>query len=401
MPWGLTTVGGIALREELDARESGDGTLSIAGQESTPPSTRAHVRAAHRNVIGLYGKIVPVTFTDKADLNGYYLVSESRSEPFDFSQGSVVKTTWSMSLDRIGTERDVEFESRLSMIARTDDLPGAQVASFWHAPAPSATGYYTGSTVPGGTVVRTTDEGDLKVYTGLPATVPPRWSAPVEDYLIGSARVLLDGIRRAGDRTPDHDSWEVSNGIIRVRPTATGGIGVSMWRGVTGWSTEKVYTPTSNGTLLSSSPGTKPEFTILHNNPEEVRVRLTYEMTTAGRFQVDLSLRRGARFVTGVVKRHASANLGISRTAAETGSAFTGGLVAASADAEGVRYLLGSSKNPTSQTTATASLTRNSVLQLDFFLGAVFTAPASGDAHTDLLLQYLGTTGDETRVMPR
>lgn len=401
MVWGRVTVGGIPFREELAVGDSGEGRLQIVGQESTPPSSRAQVRASHQNVIGLLGKIVPVTFSDKTDLTGFYLVSSADSDLFDFGNGSVITASWKMSLDRVGTERDIEFETRLPMIARTDDLPGAQVASFWHAPAPSARGYFTGSTVPGGTVIRTTDEGDLSVYTGLPSSVPPRWTAPADTFLVGSARVLLDGIRRAGNRTPDHATWEVSNGIIRVRPTATGGIGISMWRGVAGWSTEKVYTATSNGTWLSVSPGTAPEFTILRNDPEEVRFRLTYELTTAGRYQVDMSLRRGARFVTGVIKRHAAVNLGISRTAAETGSAFTGGIVAASADAEGVRYLMGSSKAPTTQSTATASMTRNSVALLDFFLGAVLAAPASGDAHTDLLLQYLGTTGDETRVMLR
>lgn len=393
--WGRVTIGGIPLREELSISESGD-SLSIDGQESSPPSTTKHVRFSHSNILGLRGRIVPVVFTGKSERSGFYQIDNVKSTLLDFSGGAVVSATWSIDMTRIGSQRDVEFETRLPMIARVDDLPGTQAASFWHAPAASVSGYYTGSTVPAGSIVRTTDEGDLTVYTGIPATVPPRWTAPVDGYLVGSARVLLDDVRIAGDDTPPHTSWEISNGIIRVRPDQ-GRLAVSMWRGLAGWSTEKKYAPSIAGASLATAT---PEFTVLRNEPEEVRVRLTYP-TTTGRVQVDLSLRRGARFVTGVLKRHSVANLTIGRTTAETGSAFTGGIVAASADTEGVRYVLGSSKNPTSQTTATASLTRNSVLLLDFFLGAVLAAPAANDAHTDLLLQYLGTLGDETRVMTR
>lgn len=397
--WGRVTIGGIPFREELSIEEKDNG-LTIVGQESSPPSTSKHVRFSHSNVIGLKGRVVPVVFSDKSVRSGFYRVASVSSVLMDFSGGALVSATWRMDLVRIGSQRDVEFESRIPMIARTDDLPGSQVASFWHAPAASVSGYFTGSTTPAGSVVRTTDEGDLTVYVGIPTTVPPRWTAPADGYLIGSARILLDEVRVAGDDTPDHTTWEITNGIIRVRPQAAnpGNLAVSMWRGVAGWSGEKVYRFQVGGQSISDQVA--PEFTTIANEPEEVRVRLTYALSP-GRTQVDLSLRRGARFVTGVLKRHAAANLGITRSAAETGSAFTGGIVAASADAEGVRYLLGSSKNPTSQTTATASITRNSVTQLDFFIGAVFTAPAANDAHTDLLLQYLGTLGDRTRVMER
>lgn len=394
MAWGQVTVGGITFREEIDASETGAGTLKIGGQEATPPQTEARVRAAHRNVIGLRGKIVPVVFTDKVELNGFYRVESSDSALTDFGNGRVVTASWNMTLERIGTERDVEFESRIPTIGRVDDLAGVQVPSFWHAPAANASGYYTGTTTPN-TVVRTAEEGDLSVYFGLPTTVPPRWTAPADGFTIGSARVLLDGIRHAGDDTPSHAAWEVANGIIRVRPSGAN-LAVSMWRGVAGWSTEKTYAISRNGLNLD----TVPEFTILRNEPEEVVVRLTYP-NTPGRLTVDLSLRRGARFVTGIVKRHSAANLGVARTAAETANTFTGGLVATAADAEGVRFVMGSSKTPSTTSITTASMVKNSTLVYDFFLGAVFAAPVSGDAHTDLLLQYLGTTGDRTRVMRR
>jgi hypothetical protein len=136
---------------------------------------------------------------------------------------------------------------------------------------------------------------------------------------------------------------------------------------------------------------------VLRNDPEEVTVRLSYP-TAPGRVTVDLGLRRGSRFVTGGIKRHASATLGVARTAAEAATVVTGGLRATSADADGNRFVMGSSKTLTTATT-TAAISKASVTQLDFFLGhEVGASPAAGDAFADLLAQYLGTSGDRTRV---
>lgn len=387
------TIGGIVLVETLDVSEDGNGRLTLTGQESAPPSPVEEVRAAHHNVLGLRGSVVPVVFADKAHLSGFYYVSGASSNLIEFA-GRTVTTDFEISLDLIGFGPDVEFETRLPLIARVDTLAGTQVASFWHAPAPSVSGYFTGATVPTA-LDRVTSDGTVRVFTGLPTSVPPRWTATPEGYLTGSARILLDGIRRTGILTPAHETWEVTNGLVRITPIP-GALAVQVWRGVLGWSTPKAYRSVVGGTPVT----TDPEFTVLRNDPEEVTARLSYPVSP-GRLTVDLDLRRGARFAAGVLKRHSVANLGITRTAAEAATAFTGGLVATAADSEGVRYVLGSAKAPTSTTTATASLTLNTATVLDFFLGGNVAPVTAGDLHTDLLLQYLGTTGDATRVMSR
>lgn len=387
------TIGGIVLVETLDVSEDGNGRLTLTGQESAPPSPIEDVRAAHHNVLGLRGSVVPVVFADKAHLSGFYYVSSASSNLTEFA-GRTVTVDFELSLDLIGFGADVEFETRLPLIARVDTLTGTQVASFWHAPAPSVSGYFTGATVPTA-LDRVTSDGTVRVFTGLPTSVPPRWTATPEGYLTGSARILLDGIRRTGILTPAHETWEITNGLVRATPIP-GALAVQVWLGVPGWSTPKAYRPVVGGTPVTADP----EFTVLRNDPEEVTVRLSYPVSP-GRLTVDLDLRRGARFAAGVLKRHSAANLGITRTAAEAATAFTGGLVATAADAEGVRYVLGSAKAPSSTTTATASLTLNTVTALDFFLGGNVAPVTAGDLHTDLLLQYLGTTGDATRVMSR
>jgi hypothetical protein len=78
----------------------------------------------------------------------------------------------------------------------------------------------------------------------------------------------------------------------------------------------------------------------------------------------------------------------------------TGGLRATAADGDGNRFVMGSSKTLTTAT-GTAAISKASV-SLDFFLGhEVGTSPAGGDAFADLLVQYLGTAGDRTRVVRR
>lgn len=394
--WGQVTVGGITFREETDVEESGDGLLSIAGQESTPPSPASYVRSIHHNVRAMEGKIVPVTFTDKTHLTGFYLVTDARSAFSDFANGIVVTSNWSLRLSKIGASADVEFESRLTFIGRTDNLAGAQTPNFWHAPAGAARDYYTGSTVPAGTVSRISADGALSVFSGVPA-VPPRWTCPASGYLVGAARVLLDGYPYVGVVTMPHTTWEVSNGLVRLTPTETG-VQVEAWSGSPGgWRSASEWRFTVAGAQLTGTP----EMTILQNDPEQVRLRLSY-LGTPGRTTVDLTLRRGSRFVTGVIKRHSAATLGVQRSpSAVAVDTPTGGIRQTAVDADGNRFVVGSSKVLTASG-ASATVSRAAVTVLDFFIGHEVGNPAaSGDLFADLLLQYLGTVGDQTRVMTR
>jgi hypothetical protein len=397
MSWGTATIGGFAFRETVTANEE-NGVVTLTGQDSAPPQTRAAVRAAHRNVRGLRGQYVAATFSDKSELDGFYLVTSASSALTNEQGGQVVSATWTLQLALVGKSSDVEIESRAPALGRVTDLAGPPAPVFWHAPAVGTDTYYTGATVPGGTVSRLSAEGIVKVYTGLPATFPPRWTVDASEYEYGSAKVLLDLIRSLGENTPDQAVWQIDNGLLRVRPAASGGIEVSAYDPeAADWKSVKSHQFTVNGAALT----TTPEFTVLRNGCEEVCVRLTYDQAP-GRVTVDLSLRRGSRFVAGTMKRHSAATLGVTRTAAEASTAITGGLRATAADADGNRAVMGSAKTATT-TTATPSLAKAAVLLFDFFLGhEIGAAPQAGDAFADLLGQYLGSTGRErVRVVRR
>lgn len=399
MAWGTVTIGGVDLREEVQVEET-VGSLGVAlrvhGQESHPPSTTAAVIAAHHNVLAGEGRVLPVVFTDKTNLTGFYRVTDARSTLERVANGSVQAATWQLTLERIGGERDVEVESRVPSVARATDHGTTPVT--WHAPAGGASTYYTGDTAPTGHVDRVGEDGTVRVHTGLPAGVSPRWTVAAGDYQNGAARLLFDGLRRLGEHSPTLAVWELSNGLVRVVSGPDGAVTVSCWDPDTGeWASSKDYAITVNGSAQTATP----EVSVLRNSPEAVVLRLAWAQGTAGRLTVDLGLRRGARTVTGIIKRHAAATLGVERATAEAGTAQTGGVEATDADADGNRYVLGSSKTVTVATNP-GGISKANVAVLDFFAGhEVGDPPVAGDGYDDLLAQYLGSTGERTRVVTR
>jgi len=389
MSWGTVTIGGVDFRETFDVAEDGE-SLSLEGQESTPPLARGDVLQLHANVLGLEGRVVPITFTGKPERNGFYLVTGASSDLFDWI-GYVVTASWQIKAVRIGSGADVEFESRVPTIARASELGAGVAPSFWHAAPVGISSYFTGPTVPT-YFTRASEDGAVPVFTAMPVGVAPRWTVGAADYMRGAATLRLDGRKALGEHTPaGFESWEIANGVIAVSKSATsGGIDVERWDG-TKYAGLKTFRFTVNGTALT----TQPEFTVLRNDPEEITIRLTFP-GVPGRTQVDIGLRRGARFATLFIARHAAATLGVTRTTAEGSTAATGGLRATAADASGSVYVMGSSKTVTT-TTATGSIAKAAQTRLDAFVG--FTGSESDFAA--LVSQYIGTNGDRTRVVQR
>lgn len=397
MVWGSVTVGGVELRETITAEDVAGsfGGLRITGQESHPPQTTAAVIAAHHNIMACRGLTVPVVFTDKASLSGFYRITEAASSLLRHANGAVQTATWSMAMQKVGGSRDVEVESRVPTIGRQTDHAVTPV--YWHAPAGGVSSYYTGPTVPATYVDRVSEDGTIRAHLGIPTDVAPRWTIPADEYLVGSARLLFDGIRRIGLHTPDLSVWELTNGLVRV-VSYQQGLSVSCWSGGA-WSSPKLVTFGINSVDYNAELP-KPDLTIIRNDPEEVIIRLGYEMTDAGRVTVDLSLRRGARVVTGWLKRHSSASLSVTSFVNEPFGVVTGGIRQTTADASGNRWVIGSSK--TVFTDPGWPFISRTGTELDFFVGHEVGDPAaSGDAYADLLAQYLGGTGELARVVRR
>ncbi len=389
--WGDLQLSRILLRETFTATEGGGSsrTLDIEGQESTPPLTRAQTTAAHDNLNALqHGSPIAVTFTDKPERNGYYAVKSASSKLTEYS-GDTVTATWTVSLERLGSASEADLQSRLTGAVRLNDF--SLTGERWHAPPIGHYGYYAGSSNPT-TMTRSTADGTMTVYRSVPASVSPRWGCAATDYLDGrvrvndttaaSAHVELEGT----DRAVPSAAWSLGNGLVNVVPSASAG--VLDVQAYTGGSWHSKYW---NVTVSASAVAAWDSASLLRNDPEMCILRLTASRTP-GRVTLDLTLRRGSRFVEGYLQSGSSATLAVYLQTAETNNtslAASGYVTATNNDADGNRFAAGSARTFTGH--ADGGVSKASTTALDFWLGAAAGggSAVSGDAATDLRNQYI------------
>lgn len=396
--FGEVRVDRVYLVERETARESTDGKLSFEGQESAPPTTVAMVTWLHGQVAGMQeGKLVPVTFRDKAERNGYYGISSASSELADY-QGEVATATWNMELTRLGSPAEVDLQSRLTGAVRQNDF--SLTGTRWHAPAINHYAYHTGTTAPTSTLNRTSSDGTVKVYLGIPASIHPKWGCAVADFYGGRVRITdtlevsteneVEGVNRQVSAS----GWGLSNGLINVTPTVTAGVlnvqyyDGSAWQ-TNNWSFQRNF---SNLPLWSTA-------TILRNDFEECIIRLTSSTAVSGRTSLDLKLKRGSRFVEGYMQTSTSTSLKAQPTNITASTSGSGYQVATAGTH---RPACGSARTFSVDNT-NGGIFKSSTTAFDFWVGVVINAasPAGGDAVTDLRDQYIGSMPELTYCVRR
>ena len=72
--FGTINFGRFSLRETYTVDQNG-AVVSIAGQDSITAHTKTDVERLYFDILSLRGKLIPVTFSDKAILNAYYIVA--------------------------------------------------------------------------------------------------------------------------------------------------------------------------------------------------------------------------------------------------------------------------------------------------------------------------------------
>lgn len=389
MPFSTLRLGRMEMREDSTVAETGgvggDRGLVLAGQESVPRLSAAAVRRRREDFLTLPGQFLPIAFTEKDYLNGYYEVEDANGTIEDWD-GDLVVYRWSTNLRRIGTEFEIDIESRLSgALTRFNNF--SVVGERTHAPAIGHAGYWTDATVTTA-VTRTTAVGPITVYRGFNAEISPRWACAPQDYLNGRV-MFLDELRieRAGDsaRIPAL-GWELNNGLVRVRPLAVGGVlEVAAYTG--GAWRAKAWDVLSDTVTV----GTFQFCSIMNNQPEVVGIRLMKTMN-AGRMYLDLVLRRGYRFVELYAQREYGSTLKVQRATAEASTnALAGTVVATANDADGNKFIVGSSRTFVADI-AQGGISIAATPVLDAFIGVVAggTSAVSGDQAADLQKQYIG-----------
>lgn len=400
MPTPTIQLGRMVVREDLTTAEQSDNagarTMALTGQESIPRLSAAAVARQREDMLALPGLFLPVSFTIKDYLNGFYTVEDAQGTIEDWDDDLLV-FRWQLNLNRIGTESEVDVESRLGgSLTRVNDFTVTGVRT--HAPAIVHSSYWTNGTVTTA-VNRTGEDGVLKLYTGLAVNMSPRWATTPAGYLTGRVRFTDElGRERAGDgaKLPTL-GWTLSNGLVRVRPLASGGVlEVASYTG--GAWHAKAWDITFAATTL----GVFDYCTLVTNELGLVTLRLMKAMTN-GRLYVDVTLRRGQRLAEVYVQSEFGGTIKIVRATTEAGSSSVGGTVVktGAVDADNNRYIIGSARTFTPDI-VNGGISKAAASTLDAFIGVVAgSSPVTGDTAADLQKQYVGLPNEMVQGVRR
>lgn len=403
MSRGTLTVGRLTLKEDYTLTDavnasSGDRSIALTGVETNPPRAWYDLQAVSEDLGAMLRMVVPVTFSQKAERNGYYEIQDVNVQALTWV-GDASAVTWTLSLNFMGPDNAVDIESRLANVVRANDftLPGER----WHAPSIGHYSYQVGTATPT-IVTRTGEAGAIVVYRAIPAAISPRWGSPVASYLNGAVRVLNNSVVRAGAGiSVSATGWELNNGLVRLRPETGVVVTTLHVAAYTGgaWQ-DKSWDIRINGVTVV--PSHIKSATVIRNDPEMCTVRLLLQLpANSARHLVDLSLRRGSRFIEGYVQTVSSTTIAVTPDTLEaaTNNTATGYTVATANDAAGNRFVVGSARTVTTETNG--GIQKATTTSLDFFVGAEAggTGAVAGDQAVNLRDQYIGAMSETSRMV--
>lgn len=397
MSWGELRVGRVVTHETHTLTRSKDAsgieTITINGQDTYPTIglTLADIGAKQDDLTSLLGKMVPIVFERKTEHNGYYRITSVDTDKLYWASEAAGRNGWTIAAQLIGPDNAVDIESRLASPVRANDF--ALTGTRWHAPAIGHYGYFTGTTTPSGTVVRTGENGAHTVYLGVPASVNPRWGCPAGSFTAGRVRLFAGSIERAGENISlPATGWTLNNGLLRITPlTSNGQLFVeshdgTQWEGKN-WHIAKGGATTSLGTFDSAE--------VIRNDEEMISLRLL-RVASPGRTLVDLTLRRGSRILEVYLQTNSATTLGAYLNTNEASTNGTGVNIATANDAAGNKAVIGSARSYTAN--ANGGMSKAAVTTMDLWIGSVVggTGAVAGDAANDLRDQYIGTMSETT-----
>lgn len=398
VPFGTVTIGRISFREDWLVQQDNQGVLALAGQDTSVKNTLSGVTWLGDELMALQQTVVPIVFTSKSSLNGFYLigqvqVNENRYE--DNNGLTVAVIDWTVAATRIGIASEVLVESRMVGNGRKTDF-NTLTPQKWHAPAIGAVSYYTGPTIPG-YLDRVGSAGAVRAFLAVPQN--PQWSIDPTGYFKGSAALTVASKVRSGLAVPNTPTdWSLDNTLFRI----SAGVGASHTFEASCWN-GSAWTPNKNIYVKvgSTTFDTPVNMTVLRNDAEHVILRLEYDLNP-GRTFIDIGLRRGSRFAEFYVQTSTSSSIFLGVNTAEAGTSITGALTAAANDANGQRYVMGSAHTFTANTVS-GNISVATVTSMDAFFGFQVGggAAVAGDLAADLVNQYLGLQAQSTRLVRR
>jgi hypothetical protein len=342
--------------------------LRINGQEGTAANlTQASLAALHDDIQGLVAGdyLVPVTFGDKSDRNAFYRVAAAQNT--EQGWGSESRTdAWQIDLERVGSQWEIDFESRVTgatTVGNDFSLTGNQ----WCSPPSGAFAFSPDNNL----LTRECSDGPAQtVYLTTASATSYRWGCAVANYNNGRARFLDEnGAERSGLNfsVGSLTGWTLTNGIVRVTPGATGAaLDIAAWTNgawnIRGWN----FFATGGVGI-----GGWSSVNLLRNDYEMVVVRLLKDILGGtGRATLDLTLRRGSRFVEVYLAADSAQNWSIARQNSSIGVSATGTLTARDEDSAGNKWTIGSARTFTADT-ANGAISVTGKTTMDAYIGAV------------------------------
>jgi hypothetical protein len=395
-------LGRLVLREDFTASDSVSidemQTLSLSGQESMPRWSASGIAKQREDLLAMMDRFVPVIFSGKTYLNGFYKVTGVSGNINDFIPENLKVFAWTLNMVRVGTESSVDIESRLSGAeARSNNF--SSTGERTHAPAIGHKAYWAGATVPS-SMTRATEDGNIIVYRDVPFDVHPRWAVTPEAYGAGRVRVSDTLFERAGvNFLMDPEAWTLSNALVRITPSSPGGtFTFSAWD-------SGVWVSRDWDLLLGSGPavslGVFDYCTVIRNEFEAITLRMIKSLV-AGRVMVDVTLRRGARLAEIFVQSTTSTTVKLVMSTASAVSSETGHILTTVNDGNGNRSTAGSAKTFTADL-VNGGISKAATLEFDAYFGYVLggSSAVSGDTGTDMFEQYIGTPSESVRGVTR
>ncbi len=380
---GRWTLGRLGLDVEMNTAD-GPTNWDIDGDRirfkaDIRASTLADAKLARLQAVGLLDNpdepFVPFTWDeDSIAWDGFYSVESVRVGTVSAS----LNANWfpaEFEIARLADNSNAPLiESRLLGGCRTNGhtVTNGTAVAWWATPGDAYQDRVAGTT----TQARTGASGAVRVQytnadgTALTNSAPTFFCAPA-DWYDSSAKIEVTADGGATHRAVvGHQFanlptlWRLDNSLVRVTPMSDGVIGVSHYV-ASAWTTPKQYKLTIGG-AGGSTVTTLSAFravTILRNSPEEVRIRLTVEHSSAveAAINVDLGLRRGALWVDGLLSRSVNGlsaaesaavgyELGIYLNTPEAGTSHTSGVHATTSDGSG-KYILTGARVSAADTT--------------------------------------------------
>lgn len=394
---GVLTIGRVGLDLDLEASDlrmstRRDPIMRISGEVA--PAAGAGPATSIRDELMRMAQagdlVTPVSLSSDPTIDGYYEIVDITLQAGIASLSGFYP--FRATMVRYGSQGGVGLESRLTIGLRANDhsITFATTEPFW--------GVFDGANLvidAGPTaytvVTRTGAEGAMRVLRDLPNTLLSLISwQDVAEYYTGATKVEVGTTLRvlAGiDAADDPANWRLDNGLVRVTPNGTNArLNVQHHDG-SQWETAKTY----DLKVASSEISAFERLAILRNDPAATTIRLW--VGTQNPVYLDLTLRRASRFVEGLLSRdNGTTTWEVDRNSVEAGTSLTGALRATVNDADGNRYVIGSSATMTKDTTNGGISNTSVAKSFPFFIGSAIagSSAVAGDAPADLVNQYHG-----------